>query len=57
MTPVKLSPQELAELDQQWAAINSGEPTVPHDDVARWLETWGTPELLPWQQHARARER
>jgi predicted transcriptional regulator len=37
------SPAELAELDRQWASIKSGEPTVPHQDVVRWLDTWGTP--------------
>jgi hypothetical protein len=40
----------LAELDQQWAAIEGGQPTVPHQRVARWLETWGTSELKPWHQ-------
>jgi len=46
---VVLSPEELDELDRQWAAIKAGEPTVPHEDVARWLRTWGTPEFKPWQ--------
>jgi predicted transcriptional regulator len=39
---------EIAELDRQWAAIEQGEPTVPHEQVARWLETWGTPAFKPW---------
>jgi hypothetical protein len=48
-TPVEISPEELAELDRQWAAIQSGEEkTVPHDQVARWLETWGTPDFMPF---------
>jgi predicted transcriptional regulator len=41
---------EIAELDRQWAAIESGEPTVPHDQVVRWLETWGTPGFRPWRE-------
>ena len=41
---------ELAELDRQWAGIEAGEPTVPHEEVARWLETWGTPAFKPWQE-------
>jgi hypothetical protein len=45
---VRLPPEELAELDRQWAAIKAGEPTVPHDQVVRWLETWGTPAFRPW---------
>jgi predicted transcriptional regulator len=42
------SPGDLAELDRQWAAIKAGQPTVPHDDVVRWLDTWGTPEFRRW---------
>lgn len=43
------SPEELAELDAAWHRIEDGEPTVPHSDVVRWLETWGTPAFKPWQ--------
>jgi predicted transcriptional regulator len=49
-TPVEISPEDLADLDRQMAAIDSGEePTFPHDDVARWLQTWGTPDYKPFQ--------
>jgi hypothetical protein len=41
---------EIAELDRRWAAIEGGEATVPHDQVARWLETWGTPAFKPWHE-------
>lgn len=48
-SPVEISPEELAALDRQWAAIQSGEEgVVPHDQVARWLETWGTPDYKPF---------
>jgi predicted transcriptional regulator len=40
---VKLSPEDTADLDRQWAAVKAGEPTVAHEDVVRWLDTWGTP--------------
>jgi predicted transcriptional regulator len=40
---------DIAELDRQWAAIEAGTATVPHDKVARWLETWGTPAFKPWR--------
>lgn len=33
----------LAELDRRWAAVEAGGATVPHEDVVRWLRTWGTP--------------
>lgn len=39
---------DIAELDRQWAEIEAGAPTVPHEKVARWLETWGTPAFKPW---------
>jgi len=42
------SATDVAELDRQWAAIKAGEPTVPHDRVVRWLDTWGTPAFKPW---------
>jgi hypothetical protein len=41
---------EIDDLEQQWAAIEAGEPTVPHDQVVRWLETWGTPAFRPWRE-------
>jgi hypothetical protein len=37
---------EIVELDRRWAAIQAGAPTVPHEQVARWLETWGTLESM-----------
>jgi predicted transcriptional regulator len=46
--PSRASPADIAELDRQWAAIKAGEPTVPHDEVVRWLDTWGTPAFRPW---------
>jgi hypothetical protein len=48
-TAVEISAEEFADLDRQWAAIQSGEEaTVPHDQVARWLETWGMPDFKPF---------
>ena len=41
---------ELTELDRRWAAVQAGEPTVPHEEVVRWLETWGTPAFRPWAE-------
>ena len=46
---VPATAEDIAELDRQWAGIKSGAiSTVPHEKVARWLETWGTPEFKPW---------
>jgi hypothetical protein len=47
--PLALPSGDIAALDRQWAAIAAGEATVKHEDVARWLETWGTPAFRPWQ--------
>jgi len=50
--PVEISPEELAELDRQVAAIKSGEEaTYPQDKVERWLATWGTPEYKPFPRN------
>ena len=43
-----LSSEDEDELDRQWTAIKAGEPTIPHEDVARWLQTWGTSAFKPW---------
>jgi predicted transcriptional regulator len=45
---VRLAPADLTELDRQWAAIKAGEPTFSHEDVVRWLDTWGTPDFRQW---------
>jgi predicted transcriptional regulator len=39
---------ELAELDRRWAAVRAGEATVPHEEVVRWLATWGTAAFRLW---------
>jgi predicted transcriptional regulator len=45
-----LTPEEEDDLDRQWATIKAGEPTIPHEEVARWLGTWGTSEFKPWRR-------
>jgi hypothetical protein len=47
--PLAIDSDEIAELDRRWVAVEGGEPTVPNDQVVRWLETWGTPAFKPWQ--------
>jgi predicted transcriptional regulator len=48
-TPVDVDRAQLAELDRRWSAIEAGQPTVPHDKVVRWLETWGKATFTPWR--------
>jgi hypothetical protein len=43
------SADDVAELDRRWAAIEAGEPTIPHDSVVQWLRTWGSPAFKAWQ--------
>lgn len=40
---------QIAELDRRWAASKSGATAVPHDQVVRWLDTWGTAAYRPWR--------
>jgi predicted transcriptional regulator len=47
--PVAVDASEIAELDRRWAPIAAGGPAVPHDEVVRWLQTWGTPAFRPWR--------
>jgi predicted transcriptional regulator len=46
--PVMLDATEIAELDRRWAKVQASEATVPHDEVVRWLGSWGTPTFKPW---------
>jgi hypothetical protein len=54
MTAITASQDALAteddvfELDRRWAAIEAGEPTIPHDSVVRWLRTCGSPAFKSW---------
>jgi len=45
LVPLAIDDETIAELDRRWKAIERGEPTVPHDDVEKWLRTWGAPEF------------
>jgi predicted transcriptional regulator len=47
--PIEADKAEIAELDRRWARIEAGAKTIPHDDVVRWLDTWGTPAFRPWR--------
>ena len=48
LEPMAADNEELSELDRRWKAVDSGRATVPHDDVVRWLQTWGTPAFRRW---------
>ena len=48
LVPIAVDSEAIAELDRRWARIQEGAPTVAHDDVVRWLKTWGTDNFRPW---------
>jgi predicted transcriptional regulator len=48
LAPLAVDSSIIAELDRRWAAIEGGEETIPHDEVVRWLKTWGAPDFRPW---------
>ncbi len=43
----RIEDEELARIRRTQAAIRAGEPTVPNEDVMRWVKSWGTPGELP----------
>lgn len=47
--PLAVDPDQIAELDRRWAAAQVG-TTFGHDEVVRWLTTWGTPAFRPWRE-------
>jgi predicted transcriptional regulator len=48
--PLAAESEDVAELDRRWAKVQAGEATAPHDQVVRWLESWGTPAYRPWRE-------
>jgi predicted transcriptional regulator len=47
--PLVLADKEIAELDRLWSAAKDDQ-LVPHTDVVRWLQTWGTPAFKLWRE-------
>ena len=47
--PVDVEGGQLAELGRRWSAVQTGQSTVSHDKVVRWLETWGRASFKPWR--------
>ena len=46
--PTDVPADEIAELDRRWKAFRLQRSVVTHQDVVRWLETWGTPTFQRW---------
>lgn len=37
----------IREIKRSMALVRAGVPTIPHDKVAEWLDSWGTGKPLP----------
>ncbi len=48
--PIAVDSKDIAELDRRWNAVESGRATLPHEEVVRWLRTWGTPAFRRWHE-------
>jgi hypothetical protein len=46
--PVVLADEEMAEMDRLWETTKDAD-LVQHGEVAKWLQTWGTPAFKPWR--------
>ncbi len=44
---LEVQAQDLALIKQTRDAVRAGEPTIPNEDVMRWLRSWGTETELP----------
>lgn len=46
-TYIDLSTGQIAEIKAGLAEDEKGSPGVPHEEVARWMKSWGTDHELP----------
>jgi predicted transcriptional regulator len=43
----EIEDQEVAKIKRALARSKAGAPTIAHEDVVRWVKSWGTPNELP----------
>ncbi len=43
----EIEAQEIARIKRSVAKAKAGGPFVAHEDVMRWIKSWGTPNELP----------
>jgi len=48
--PIAVDSEDIAELERRWKTVESGRATRPHEEVVRWLRTWGTPAFRRWHE-------
>lgn len=44
---VAVNAWQVRAIEEAMADVRRGGPTIPHDKVMAWLESWGTAEELP----------
>jgi predicted transcriptional regulator len=44
---LEIQEMEIQRIKRTLARVKAGEPTIPHEDVMRWIKSWGTPNELP----------
>jgi len=44
---VERNARQVARIKQALAEAESGTPGIPHEDVERWVKSWGTDHELP----------
>jgi predicted transcriptional regulator len=44
---LEIQAQDLALIKHTRDAVRAGEPTVPNEDVLKWIRSWGTENELP----------
>lgn len=43
----EMEAQEIEMTKQTIARVRADEPTIPHEEVMRWIKSWGTENELP----------
>ncbi|WP_294336351.1 antitoxin [uncultured Sphingomonas sp.] len=44
--PFELTPEDIAAIERAREDVAAGR-VIPHEEVAKWLATWGTPNETP----------
>ena len=48
--PAEADRGDIVELDRRWEAFKAQDSVASHEDVVRWLQTWGTAAFRSWHK-------
>lgn len=51
---VEHNADQIAEIRRALEEAESGSPGIPHEDIERWIDSWGTDHELPVQSRNRS---